>query len=304
MANKKLLLAAGTGFLGQSAALYFKDKGYDITILTRGSEKIKDGIRYVNWDGKTTGAWTKYIDESYALINFAGKSVNCIYTDANKKEIIDSRIDSVRVLTEAILQSASPPAVFIQAASLAIYGDTTALCDENAPLGTGFSAEVCKRWEAEFNKTALPKTRKVLFRIGFALGKNGGALEPLAKLTKLFLGGTIGSGRQYISWFHIEDLNRMFEFALDNKNIEGTYNATGIAPVTNADFMRTLRKVLHMPWSPLVPSFAVRIGAYLFMQADASLALTGRKCIPKKLQDAGFRIKHDDLEKTLKELTS
>ena len=300
--NKKIILAAGSGFLGQSAAAYFHSLGYDIVILTRGAEKTQNGIVYLHWDGKTIGAWSREIDDSFAVINFAGRSVNCLYTDTNRKEIINSRVDSVCVLTEAILHSTSPPAVFIQAASLAIYGDTTALCDESAPLGSGFSSDVCRRWEDEFYKTDLPQTRKILFRIGFALGRGGGAIEPLTKLTKLFLGGTIGSGTQYISWFHIEDLNRMFDFVLNNEKAKGTFNATGIDPVTNATFMRSLRKVLHMPWSPPVPSWLVKIGAYLIMRTDPVLALTGRKCIPKKLQDMGFQIKHTDLIKTLEEV--
>ena len=300
--NKKIILAAGSGFLGQSAAAYFHSLGYDIVILTRGAEKTQNGIVYLHWDGKTIGAWSREIDDSFAVINFAGRSVNCLYTDTNRKEIINSRVDSVCVLTEAILHSTSPPAVFIQAASLAIYGDTTALCDESAPLGSGFSSDVCRLWEDEFYKTDLPQTRKILFRIGFALGRGGGAIEPLTKLTKLFLGGTIGSGTQYISWFHIEDLNRMFDFVLNNEKAKGTFNATGIDPVTNATFMRSLRKVLHMPWSPPVPSWLVKIGAYLIMRTDPVLALTGRKCIPKKLQDMGFQIKHTDLIKTLEEV--
>lgn len=302
MSNQTIVLAGGAGFLGTSAADYFKGIGYKIIVLTRGSEKVIDGIQYINWDARTEGSWTMYLEQAEALINFTGKSVNCIYNDANKAEIISSRVDSVRILSTAIKNCNTPPKVFIQAASLAIYGDTTAICDENAPYGNGFSVEVCKRWEAEFNNQELPHTRKVVLRIGFALGKNGGALEPLAKLAKFYLGGTIGSGSQYISWFHIEDLNRMFAFAIENESIEGTYNATGLKACTNKDFMSTLRKVMNVPFGLPAPSFIVKIGARLIMQADASLALTGRNCIPQKFLNQGFQLKHTDLSESLKEI--
>lgn len=303
MTNKTVILPGGTGFLGQHLAYFLKNRGYNIVILSRGDDKVENGIEYIHWDGKILGRWTKYLDGSLAIINFTGRSVNTIYTEERKKEIIESRVDSVRVLIEAILQSQNPPTVFIQAASLAIYGNTTALCDENAPLGQGFSADVCKRWEHEFFKTDLPKTRKVLYRIGFALGKDGGALDPLRKLTKYYMGGTIGSGNQYISWIHIDDLNRMLLFALQREDLEGIYNATGVNPATNKEFMSTLREVLGMPWSPPVPSFLVKIGAYLIMQSDPSLALAGRRCVPKRLLEEGFNFNYTNLQAALAQLT-
>lgn len=292
-------MPGGSGFLGKCAAHYFYKLGYDIVILTRGKSQIINNIQYLNWDGKTFGEWTKHIDGSLAVINFTGKSVNCIYTPENKKEIIESRIDSVKIIAEAILQAKNPPKVLIQSASLAIYGDTKKVCDENAPHGTGFSVEVCERWEKEFFKENLPHTRKVLLRIGFVLGKNGGALETLSKLTRRFLGGAIASGEQYISWLHIEDLNRMFEFVIKNEDAIGIYNATGNSPSQNKDFMKALRKALKKPWSPPVPVFAVKIGARLFMKTDASLALTGRNCIPSKFIREGFKLNFDNLEEAL-----
>ncbi len=300
--KKKIVMPGGSGFLGQSSAEYFQKKGYEIIIFTRGKSQQKNGITFVNWDGKNSGEWVKHINGAYAVINFTGKSVNCIYTEENKKEIIDSRLNSVKIIADAILNSENPPEVIVQAASLAIYGDTKNTCSENAPHGEGFSVKVCELWENEFFKTTLPATRKVLLRIGFALGKNGGALVPLTKLTKRFLGGKIASGEQYISWLHIDDLNSMFEFAIENENAQGIYNATSENPVTNGEFMKTLREVLDMPWSPPVPVFAVKIGARLFMKTDSSLALTGRKCIPTKFLNEGFHFKYNDLKTSLEDV--
>lgn len=302
MQTNTIVLPGGSGFLGLSAAEFFKKKGYTITILTRGKSKSENGIEFLHWDGKTKGTWADSLEGAKAVINFTGKSVNCIYTEKNKKEIIDSRVDSVRIISDVIATLAHPPEVLIQAASLAIYGDTTELCDENAPSGEGFSVEVCKLWETGFFKKQLPQTRKVLYRIGFVLGKNGGALEPLMKLVRRYAGGTVGSGNQYISWLHEDDLNRMFEFAIENREVEGIYNATGNNPVTNKEFMATLRKVLKKPWSPPVPAFLVKIGAYVFMQTEPDLALTGRRCIPKHLTEQGFSIQHQELETALKEI--
>lgn len=295
-------MPGGSGFLGRSAAEFFRRKNYEVIILSRGQDKIEDDVKFVNWDAETLGDWTRYLENAFAVINFTGKSVNCLYTEENKREIINSRVDSVRILTDAILQAENPPKVFVQAASLAIYGDTTKVSDENASPGEGFSVEVCKLWEAEFFKCELPATRKVLFRIGFVLEKNGGALESLEKITKFYLGGTIGSGKQYISWLHIKDLNRMFDFALENETAQGIYNATSVNPATNAEFMKTLRDAMGMPWSPPVPAFAVKIGANLIMRADPSLALTGRNCVPKKLLDENFQFEYTDLKQTLEQI--
>jgi len=295
-------MPGGSGFLGKSAADFFKSKGYEIVIFTRGKSQTVNDVKYINWDGKTLGEWTEHINNSEVIINFNGKSVNCIYTDENKKEIIDSRVNSVNIIAEAISKVENPPEVLIQAASLAIYGDTKKLCDENAPAGEGFSVEVCKLWEEEFFKAQFSKTRKVLLRIGFVLGEHGGALETLTKLTKNFLGGAIADGSQYISWIHINDFNRVLEFAIENKSTNGIYNVTGTHPVTNKVFMGTLRKVLHRPWSPPVPVFAVKIGARLFMKTDSSLALTGRNCIPAKLLKEGFSFHFNELETSLKDV--
>ncbi|MFF2445832.1 TIGR01777 family oxidoreductase [Neobacillus sp. NPDC058068] len=302
MMDKKIILAAGTGFLGNSLARFLVNKGYQVTILTRGNSKVEGEMKYVQWDGIHLGEWAKEIDGCFALVNFTGKSVNCIYTKANREEIISSRLDSVKVLREAINECTTPPHVFVQAGSLAIFGDTTAVCDETAPHGTGFSVEVCQQWEEEFFKESLPATRQVLLRIGFALGRDGGALEPLTKLAKLNLGGTVGSGKQYISWLHIDDLNEMFLQAIENDTYEGVYNATGPNPVTNKEFMAALRKVLNKGWTPPAPTPLVWLGAYLFMKTEPSLALTGRNCLPKKLQHHGFTFKYHNLETALKDL--
>lgn len=295
----RVILAGGSGFLGQSLATHLNAIGYDTVVLTR-SSRSRPG--YNHWDGATLGKWAQHLDGASAIINLTGRSVDCRYTNANRREIIESRVNSVRALVDAVRQCAAPPAVWIQAASLAIYGDAgDAICHDDAPHGSGFSVDVCERWEDELKNQELPNTRTAVLRIGFALAANGGALGRLAGLTRWGLGGTVGSGRQYISWLHIDDLNRMFQWCLENHAACGVYNATSPTPVTNATFMAALRRAINRPWSPPAPSFAVRIGAYL-MGTDASLALTGRRCAPTRLLDAGFAFIYTDLDECLREV--
>lgn len=300
--TKKIILAGGSGFLGTSLAEYLTNKGYQVVILSRTATNFDQPIKYVQWDGVHLDDWSEEIDGSYAIVNFTGKSVNCIYTKKNREEIISSRLNSVKVIDEAIRKCEQPPEVIVQAGSLAIFGDTREVCDENSPFGSGFSVDVCQQWEEEFFRRTFATTRQVLLRIGFALGKNGGALEPLKKLAKLNLGGTVGSGKQYISWLHIDDLNEMFLSAIENNNYQGIYNATSPTAITNKEFMKTLRDVMGKGWTPPAPTPFVWLGAYAFMQTEPTLALTGRNCIPKKLQDSGFTFKYTDLETALKNL--
>ncbi|MFB4162460.1 TIGR01777 family oxidoreductase [Alteribacillus sp. JSM 102045] len=300
--NKKIVLPGGSGFLGQSLASFLLKKGYDVTILTRGKSRVQNSIRYVHWDGRTLGEWAKELDGCYAVVNFTGKSVNCIYTEENKKEIIRSRYYSVRILQKAILSCEQPPRAFVQAGSLAIFGNTRDVCIENSPHGEGFSVKVCQLWEKAFFVTSLPHTRQVMLRIGFALGRDGGALEPLKKLAKYNLGGKVGPGNQYISWVHIDDLNNMFLKAIEDQSMGGIYNATGPQPVTNKSFMKTLRKVMDKGWAPPAPTPLVWAGAYIVMGTEPSLALTGRNALPEKLIDEGFTFHYNNLEAALRDL--
>jgi uncharacterized protein (TIGR01777 family) len=303
MTVRRVVLAGGSGFLGQSLARALIARGYAVTILSRHSGPAAAGIDWQRWDGASAGEWTRAVDGSCAVVNLTGRSVNCIHTSENRREILSSRLLSVRAINAAVRACARPPEVLVQAASLAIYGDAGArVCDENAPHARDFSADVCEQWEAAFTEDPPPHPRRVILRIGFALGREGGALAPLAKLARCFLGGTVGSGRQYISWLHVDDLNAMFIQAIERPEISGAYNATGPSPVTNSEFMRELRRAVGRPWSPPAPAFLVRLGAHWIMRTDADLALTGRRCLPQRWLDQGFRFQHTDLSAALRSL--
>jgi uncharacterized protein len=299
---KTVILAGGSGFLGRSLSPFLSGCCHRVLVLSRSPKTSGTGAETLHWDGKSRGSWCGAIDGASAVINLTGRSVDCRYTAKNRREILESRIHSVRALGEAIAQSRRPPGVLVQASSLAIYGDPCErVCDERAAPGSGFGAEVCLQWEAAVNSLNLPHTRTVVLRIGFALGRDGGALQTLAGLTRWYLGGNAGGGNQYISWIHIADLNEMFKAAVERDSMNGVYNATGPEPVTNREFMRELRSVVGRPWSPPVPSWAVQIGAFL-MRTEASLALTGRRCVPARFLESGFRFQFPELRPALTNL--
>lgn len=303
MANK-VILAGGSGFLGQSLGHRLVAEGWEVVVLSR-HPRVGATFREVAWDGRTGGAWAAELDGAQALVNLTGRSVNCIHHAANRRLILESRINSVNVLGAALAGCRTPPPVWVQCASLAIYGDAgDRICTEESPAADDFSARVCQQWEAAFAAVPAPATRKVCLRIGLVLGPGGGALGPLAALTRWFLGGTVGSGRQYLSWLHQEDMNNLLVQALTRPELRGTFNACTPHPVPNAEFMCELRRALGRPWSPPAPAWAVRFGARYLLRTDADLALTGRRCVPARLVAEGFDFRHPVLGPALRALFS
>lgn len=297
----RIVLAGGSGFLGMRLAQELAAE-HDVVILTRSPRPSGSGIRECAWDGRSQAAWIKEIEGSKAVVNLAGSNVNCRYTSAKRREIVNSRVESVQAVGEAIRRCATPPKVWVQASSLAIYGDSgERICDESAPHGEGFPVETCELWEAALNREATPHTRKVVLRIGFVLDRGRGALATLEKLVRAFLGGRVASGRQFISWIHWRDMNAMFRWAVELPDIEGVFNATAPAPVTNAEFMAHLRRALRRPWSPPAPRLAVHVGAF-FMRTEAMLALTGRRCVPQRFMDKGFKFRFPELAGALSDV--
>ena len=295
----RIVIAGGSGFIGGHLARRFRERGLDVVILTRTAKARTDGVREVAWDGRTVGAWARELDGAAALVNLTGKSVNCRHTPANKHEIILSRVDSVRVIAGAIAASTVPVPVWVQASAVGIYGNAgDRLCDESAPHGADFMAQVCEKWEGALAEATMPRTRRVALRFGVALGRDGGALPMLARLARWGLGGTVASGTQYMSWIHIDDLASVVERAIERVTMVGAYNAATHTAATNAAFMRRLRRVVHRPWSPPAPAFAVEIGSWI-IGTDAEVALHGQRCVPRRLDEDGFAFAHEDLGETM-----
>jgi hypothetical protein len=295
----RIVLAGGSGFIGQSLSPPLVSKNYEIVVLTRGKSNHHGRIREAHWDGKKLGEWTQFVNGALGLVNLTGRSINTRHTPEHRRVIIDSRVDSVRILGEAIGRCMQPPKVFVQLAGVGIYGDKgERICDETTAPGDDFVSEVCKKWETAFDSVDSPNTRKVLLRLGVVLGRNSGLLHVLSRLTRGLLGGQVGEGRQYISWIHIADLSRMILQAIDQEQFTGVFNATAPNPVTNAELMRALRRALHRPWSPPVPEFAARIGSWL-MGTEASLALVSQRCVPKRFLEKNFEFEFPNLREAL-----
>jgi uncharacterized protein (TIGR01777 family) len=302
MNKKRIVIAGGSGFIGTALAKELIARDHEVVVLTRWPSERADGIIEEEWDGRHLGEWIKFLDGASAVINLAGKNINCPHTPENLGAITDSRVNSVNAIAAAILHVKTPAPVWVQASAIGFYGDTRdRLCDESSPGGDDALADVCKKWEDAFDSAKMPATRKVLLRIGFVLGREGGALPVLSRLTKFFLGGSAGDGKQFISWIHLADLTRMFAEAIERKELSGTFNAVTPAPVTNREFMRELRRTLHRPWSPPAPKFAVRLGAWL-MDSEPSLALASQCCAPKRFLAAGYEFQFSKLDEALENL--
>lgn len=302
MANLRIIIAGGSGFIGQSLVAPLLERGYDLVILTRSPQKSSSTVRQVGWNGRSLDDWAVEMDGAHAVINLTGKSVNCRPTAENHRVIIESRIHSVRAIGQAVRQAAHPPKVWIQASSLAYYGDAgEKICDEQTPPWDDVTAGICVEWEKALAEAYTPATRKVALRIGFALGRGGGALGTLERIARWFLGGRVGTGRQYISWLHMDDLCGVVMQAMERDDFVGAYNLCAPNPVTNAQFMRQLRRALGRPWSPPAPAWAVRLAA-VALRTDPALALTGRRCIPKRLLEQNHPFHFTDLAAAMENL--
>ncbi|HJT81830.1 MAG TPA: TIGR01777 family oxidoreductase [Chthoniobacterales bacterium] len=302
--KSRVVIAGGSGFVGQGLTACLLARDYEVIILTRHPGKRHDGATEIQWDGQNPGDWVTTLGGAEVVINLTGKSVNSRHTPENKREILESRVNSVRALGHAIERASAPPRVFIQATGVGIYQDRgDAWSDENAPHGSDFMAQVCEHWEGAFNGIDAPNTRKIILRLGVVMGRNGGFLALLGRLTRWFLGGHIGNGRQFISWIHIDDLVRMFIRAIEDDTVAGVLNATAPNPVRNSEFMRELRRTLHRPWSPPVPVFAARLGSAL-MGTEAELALVSQRCSPKRFLEHGFQFDFPELRSALHHIYS
>lgn len=305
--QQKIVIAGGSGFLGVSLAHHLAEKGASVVILSRNAPKVSGPWAHRTWDGRTLDSWRSELDGAAGLVNLAGRSVDCIKTPDHKDEILRSRIESTRVLGQAVQSVDSPPPVWVQMSTAHIYGDPpTAICTEDSALGYGLAPFVGKAWEEEFNASLLPSQRGVVLRTSFVVGRNrgagGGALDTLAFLARIGLGGRVGSGTQGMSWIHETDLNRLIERGLTESTMQGTYIASSPNPVSQVEFMRHLRRAVGMPIALPTFSWMVRIGARYLFRSDPELALYGRFVVSQRLADEGFEFRLPKIAAALQDL--
>lgn len=302
-----VVIAGGSGFLGTSLATHLAESGYSVTILSRNPPKITGPLRHVPWDARKLGDWHQELNGASALVNLVGRSVDCIKTPAHQDEILRSRVEATQVLGKALRMIDNPPPVWVQMSTAHIVGDPpTLICDEDSPPGYGLAPSVAQAWEEAYRTSALPSQRQVILRTSFVIGRDrgcgGGAFMRLAWLTRLGLGGTIGSGQQGFSWIHETDLNRLFEQAITDAAMQGTYIASSPNPVSQKQFMTELRRALHIPFGLPAFTWMVRLGAPLLLRTDPDLALYGRYVVSKRLAADGFEFQFPELATALMKL--
>jgi uncharacterized protein (TIGR01777 family) len=298
------VIAGGTGFLGLHLARHLTESGHEVVVLSRNEPSTRAEWRHAHWDAQTVGDWAIHLDGAAALVNLAGRSVDCVKTPDHCDEILRSRVESTAVLGHALHRVERAPRVWVQMATAHRYGDPpTSWVDEDSAFGYGLAPFVGQAWE-EAHAQALPDgMRSVVLRTSFVLGRDGGALRRLARMARLGLGGTVGTGQQGISWIHVHDMNRLFARAITDDQMNGAYLATAPNPVSNAEFMRELRGALGVPFGLPAKSWMVRLAAPI-LRTDPELALFGRYCTSRRLREEGFEFVFPDVRSALRDLYS
>jgi uncharacterized protein len=303
LSMQRIVIPGGSGYLGQALAQRLVDRGDDVVILGRGGSV--DAGRLVRWDGSSLGDWVKELDGADAVVHLTGRRVDTRATKKNINELISSRVQPVRAVSDAIGQCVHPPKVWVQSSSLAVFGEggDEIIDERTVPSGIGprEMVTVCLAWEAAFNQAIVAagaSQRSVLLRIGIGLGgKNDPASVKLAQLVRLGLGGRVGSGRQWVSWAALDDVLRVMIMAIDDETMTGTYHVTSPNPVTNDTMMATYRRLLGRRFGLASPALLAKLGAPI-LGSSASLALTGRRVVPTRLIERGFVFNHPDFEPT------
>jgi len=316
MMRRKIIIAGGTGQIGQILARHFVLQGDEVVILTRskgadaqarntgqtvpGRQEEPPEARRVLWDGRSPGEWCAELEGAEVVLNLAGRSVNCRYTPENRRLIKDSRVDSTHAIGAAITAAAHPPKLWLQASTATLYShrfdapndETTGHLDPASPDSPDtwrFSIDVGRAWEAAAHEAGpLPHTRRVLMRTSIVMSPDaGGAFDTLLALVRHGLGGTSGNGRQYVSWLHDADLTAAIEHLIASDTLKGPVILASPQPLPNAEFMRELRRAWGISLGLPAPAWLLEIGAF-FMRTESELVLKSRRVVPGRLLADGF----------------
>lgn len=309
----KIVIPGGSGQLGTHLATRFAEGGHEVVILSRAAEGDDTGlVRQVGWDGETVGAWSEELDGADAVINLAGRSVNCRYTPANRRAIMDSRVDSTNAVGRAITACADPPRVWLQASTATIYAhrydapndERTGVIgggEPDVPETWRFSIDVARAWEQALEDARTPRTRKVALRTAIVMSPDsGGAFDVLLSLVRRRLGGASGDGRQYVSWIHYEDFGRAVGWLLDS-DLAGPVNVAAPEPLPNAEFMRALREAWGVRVGLPATRWMLEVGA-VFLRTETELVLKSRRVVPSRLTEAGFTFSHPSWPEAARDL--
>lgn len=309
----KLVIPGGSGQVGALLACAWSTKGHDVVIVSRSAPTFP--ARHVAWDARTLGSWASELDGADAVVNLAGRSVNCRYTEEHRREMLASRVDSTRVVGEAIARCARPPRVWLQMSTATIYAHRFDAANDDftgriggdepdAPDTWRFSIEVARAWERALDEAVVPKTRKVALRTAMVMSPDpGGVFDTLRGLVRRGLGGRAGDGRQYVSWIHERDFVRALDFLIAHDELGGAVNLASPNPLPNAEFMRALREAAGVRFGLPATRWMIELGAR-FMKTESELVLKSRRVVPGRLLAAGFTFTQPDWGAAATELCS
>lgn len=294
----RVVLPGGSGQVGQILARHFHSKGDSVVVLSR--RAVPAPWRVVPWDGLTHGTWTNELENADLVLNLSGRSVNCRYTETNRTEIMQSRVQTTRVLGETIEQLTHPPRVWMNASTATIYrhsfdrpmDELTGEIDRDGahdPSSWKFSIDVATSWEKQFFAAATPNTRKIALRSAMTMSPDaGGVFDALLRLVRYGLGGASGSGKQFVSWIHEGDFVRAIDYLLLHEEIDGVVNIAAPGPLPNREFMRAIRKAWGTPIGLPASTAMLEFGA-VFLRTETELILKSRRVVPGRLSRSGFR---------------
>jgi len=315
MKSLKIVLPGGTGHCGRLLVRDLTERGHEVTVLGRGERPAIAGATFVRWDGRTLGPWTRAIDGADALVHLSGRSVDCRYTKENLREMLDSRVESTRVLGEACAAAARPPKVWLQASTATIYAHRfDAPNDEasgeiggsepDAPPYWRWSIDIARAWEEALARAPCTSTRKVALRTAMVMSlERGGVFDVLTRLTRLGLGGTMAGGRQFMSWIHERDFVRSIAWILERWDLAGPINVCATEPLPQRDFARILREACRVPFGLPAAAWMLELGA-IAMRTDTELLLKSRRVVPGRLLASGFRFEHPSWSSAARELVA
>ncbi len=308
--RNRIVVAGGSGFIGGLLTDNLVARDNDIVVLTRSPQETARSIRQVRWDGHSMGDWARELDGASALINLAGRSVNCRYNARNRREILESRVQSTKVLGDAIALSRQPPQVWLNASTATIYKHTF---DREMDEATGeigatpeakdeFSIEVARAWEETLDEAPTPVTRKVALRTAmvFAASK-GGVYRTLRGLTRWGLGGTIAGGRQFISWIHEVDFCRSVEWLIHRDDFSGPVNVASPNPIPQREMMRIIRRECGVPFGLPATRRMLEVAVFVH-RTEAELILKSRRVVPSRLLAEGFQFRFPRMEDAVREI--
>ena len=296
----RVLVSGGTGLIGRALVRRLGDGGHEVAVLTRGAGDLEAVPRRVHWDGRDLGDWVSFVDGADAVIHLAGESIaEGRWTALKKQRILDSRVHSTEALIEAIVEAKARPKVLLQGSAVGWYGSTgDAELDESSPPGDDFLAEVCRAWETASARVEALGVRRPVLRTGVVLARDGGALPKMVLPFRLFAGGPVGNGRQWVPWIHLADEVGAIVHLLETESATGPFNLTAPEPLTNRDFAKRIGEVLHRPSFMPAPGFALKLA----LGEMADLLLGGQRALPKRLLESGYDFQFPDAASALRDL--